>query len=492
METLSLNLYSADAIRQIEHTVISTGIADGYTLMTRAGQAVVQQCLCQTTKGNPRALVLCGPGNNGGDGYVVARGLLELGWKVDLIALTAPGNSKHDALRMRAEWLQAGGDISPFDGEIFDGYDLIIDAILGTGLQRPLQAEMQLAVQLLNASRVPVISVDIPTGLNSETGQPMGSAVTATRTVSFIGWKPGLFIGYAADYCGDLMLDTLAVPAEVYRGFTPLATLMDHNELAQSLAPRGQVCHKGDFGHVLVVGGDVGLSGAARLAAEAASRAGSGLVSVATHPVHAALIAAASPVLMCHGIERRQGLSPLMVRASAVVIGPGLGRSAWSKACWDEVMLTGLPLVMDADGLNHLSENIQHRDNWVLTPHPGEAATLLGVTSSDIQGDRIAAVLSLRARYGGVVVLKGTRTLVAGPSGVFVCDLGNPGMATAGMGDVLSGVIAGLLAQGLSLELAARLGVFVHARAGDLAAGSQPRGLQAMDLMPCIREVVNL
>ena len=490
MEILSRNLYTTAAIRQIEQIVISAGIASGNTLMQRAGQAVIQACEGMALDGR-HVLVVCGPGNNGGDGYVVAHGLREAGWTVDLVALGEPGDEKADAARARQVWLASGGAVGVLEEMSVDGYDLIVDALLGTGLQRPLRTEMQVAVQQINASRAAVIAVDIPSGLNAETGLPMGGSVIARQTVSFVGWKPGLFIGQGADYCGQLVLDDLDIPVTVYRGVTPVAMLLDPSELQQKLRPRKRVCHKGEFGHVLVVGGDSGLSGAVRMSAEAASRTGAGLVSIATHPAHAALIAAACPVLMSHGVERSRGVLPLIDRASVIVVGPGLGNSAWSQACWDEVMQAGQPLVVDADGLNHLSRNARHRDDWVLTPHPGEAARLLGATSSEIQSDRISAVLDLRARYGGVVVLKGARTLIAGPSGVFVCELGNSGMATAGMGDVLSGVIAGLLAQSLPLEVATRLGVYVHARAGDLAAGSQPRGLQATDLMPRIREVVN-
>lgn len=258
------------------------------------------------------------------------------------------------------------------------------------------------------------------------------------------------------------------------------------------LSPRPKNSHKGDFGHVLVVGGDYGMAGSCRLAGEAALRSGAGLVSVATRPEHAYAIAGACPELMCHGVVKAADLDHLLERASMVVLGSGLGQGVWGKALFNHVLQTELPLIIDADGLNILATQPQKKSNWILTPHPGEAGRLLDCSSAEIQQDRPASIQKLQTQYDGVVVLKGSGTLVLGPSLTLeTCRADNPVMATAGMGDVLTGVIAGLVAQKLPLERAAFLGVCVHAAAGDKAAYGYERGLMARDLMPYIQEGVS-
>jgi NAD(P)H-hydrate epimerase len=242
----------------------------------------------------------------------------------------------------------------------------------------------------------------------------------------------------------------------------------------------------------LLVGGAPGMAGAIRLSGEAALRSGAGRVSIATHPAHCSAIAAGRPELMCHGIETEDELSALLARVSTVAIGPGLGTGTWARSLYKAVLASGLPMVVDADGLNLLAEDARKSDHWILTPHPGEAARLLGSSGAAIQRARIDALARLRRRYGGTIVLKGAGTLVSASDGPpWICTAGNPGMATAGMGDVLTGVIGALVAQGSSLEEAAVCGVEVHARAGDAAAGSAPRGLIASDLLPALRNEVN-
>ena len=262
-------------------------------------------------------------------------------------------------------------------------------------------------------------------------------------------------------------------------------------EILERELPRKPTDSKGQFGHVLVVGGESGMSGAVRLAGEAAARSGAGLVSVATRTEHAAIISAAVPELMCHGVEGSQSLMPLLHRASVVAIGPGLGQSEWAQTLFGVLLQSHLPMVVDADALNLLAAEPITKDNWILTPHPGEAARLLEQTVDEVQSDRVAAALELQKKYGGVVVLKGAGTVVANSDGIMgICKEGNPGMATGGMGDVLTGVIAGLLAQGVSPDQAARLGVCLHARAGDLAAQEGQRGLLASDLLPVLRRLL--
>jgi NAD(P)H-hydrate epimerase len=269
------------------------------------------------------------------------------------------------------------------------------------------------------------------------------------------------------------------------------ATPLTDSMLRAWLPPRARASHKGDYGHVLVVGGDHGMAGAVRLAGEAAARTGSGLVSIATRAAHAAVIAAACPELLCHGVECARDLRVLLQRASVVAIGPGLGQSAWAHDMLAAVLQMRLPRVVDADALNLLAQEPMQCDHWVLTPHPGEAARLLGMTTKQVQADRLQAAQALQQRYGGVCVLKGAGTLVCTSESVAICEAGNPGMASGGMGDVLTGVIAGLLAQGLSLVDAACAGVYIHAKAGDRAAQEGERGLLASDVLPHLRKLVN-
>lgn len=261
----------------------------------------------------------------------------------------------------------------------------------------------------------------------------------------------------------------------------------------KNLAPRARNTHKGDYGHVLIIGGELGMLGAARMAGEAAARVGSGLVSIATRKHHAALISVVRPELMSHGIESARALKPLLGRATVCVIGPGLGQCAWAKKLLGAVLTTDLPLVLDADALNLLSQKkVGPCKNWILTPHPGEAARLLNTTVSEVQSDRSKAAKQIQNEYGGICILKGAGTLVCDTTGKLnVIDYGNPGMASGGMGDVLSGVLGGLLAQGLTLDVAAIVGATIHSCAADRAARDGERGLLAMDLMPHLRHLAN-
>lgn len=267
---------------------------------------------------------------------------------------------------------------------------------------------------------------------------------------------------------------------------------MKITDIAHYLPKRPQQSHKGDFGHALIIGGDHGMAGAVRLAGEAALRVGSGLVSVATRPEHLDVVCAERPELMCHGIAHGNQLQSLLERATVLAVGPGLGRGYWGKQIWHSLRNVTLPMLVDADGLYHLAEKPMQNSQWILTPHPGEAARLLGITTADIQADRMQAAIAIQKKFNGVCVLKGSNTIVVSFDGSsYVCKSGNPGMASGGMGDVLSGVITGLMAQHVKLTDAAQLGVFLHAEAGDLAANHGQRGMLALDLMPYLRQLVN-
>ena len=458
--------------------------------MERAG-AAAYEVLSRTWPVARRVLVLCGTGNNGGDGFVIARLAHAAGLEVSLRILGDVAQLRGDAADKLQALAHAG--LAPVDWRLADlaDFDVIVDALLGTGLDRELSGDHLAAVDAINNGGMPVLSVDIPSGLNADTGQAMGVAVRAAATVTFVGMKQGLLTGAAAAHCGRLYFSSLAIPASVYADI-PVAAYRDgRTELSHWLPPRQRDAHKGHFGHVLVIGGEQGYIGAARMAAEASARVGAGLVSVATRPEHAAMLNLVRPELMCHGAGSAAELLRLFKRASVVAIGPGLGQSDWAAELLAAALDTRLPLVADADALNLLAQESVRRENWVLTPHPGEAARLLGWTTQAVQSDRFAAVRALQSRYGGVCVLKGAGTLVADAAAIHICTAGNPGMASGGMGDVLTGVIAGLLAQGLKLDEAARLGVCIHAEAADHAAMQGERGLLASDLMPWLRRLVN-
>ncbi|MCX7120541.1 MAG: NAD(P)H-hydrate dehydratase [Gammaproteobacteria bacterium] len=268
---------------------------------------------------------------------------------------------------------------------------------------------------------------------------------------------------------------------------------LEWQPLSQQFKARDRAAHKGDFGHVLVIGGDYGMAGAVRMAAEAALRVGAGLVSVATHAENVAVVNASRPEIMCHAVDSADALNLLLNKASVIVLGPGLGKSDWSVMLFETAIKTAKPMVIDADALYFLSANKSRQNNWIVTPHPGEAARLLHCTVKEVQTERLAAAQNIVKLYGGIAVLKGAGTIVATENNAFICEAGNPGMASGGMGDVLSGVLGGLLAQKFSLESAAKTGVLLHAMAADQAAleGGE-RGLLATDLMPYLRQWVNL
>lgn len=484
-------LYRAASVRALERAAIDGAGLPGRELMERAGAAAFA-ALCARWPAARRLAVVTGAGNNGGDGYVLARLARDAGCEVRLLALAGPGQPGADAALAAAAWQAAGGGTSAFDQSALADCEVLVDAIFGTGLARPVEGEAARAIATMNASGRPVLAIDVPSGLAADTGAVLGTAVRAAVTVTFIGVKQGMVTGAGPALCGDIVFDDLGLPPALYDRHPPDARVLTDAERRAALAPRRRDGHKGDYGRVLVVGGGVGYAGAARMAAEAAARVGAGLVSLATRPEHAGLVAAARPEIMAHPVGQAAELGPLLCRAGVVAVGPGLAQGPWARALFAAVLDAGLPLVVDADALNLLAAEPCRREDWVLTPHPGEAARLLGSTSAAVQADRYAAVAALRQRYGGVVVLKGAGSLVADASGVAVCTAGNPGMGSGGMGDVLTGVVAGLAAQGLSLAEAARVGVRVHALAADAAAAEGgERGLLATDLLPGLRRLVN-
>ncbi len=498
MTHLPYELYRTDQVRLLDQTAIESFSIPGYTLMRYAGQAVFD-VIREHWADVGHITIVCGTGNNGGDGYVVALLAKQAGLEVTLLQMGSTAQIQGDADLARQDWLAAGGnetywqDAEQFVAEL-DRSGLLVDALLGTGLQRDVSGDWRQLIDLANRHALPVLSVDIPSGLNADTGAVMGSCIQAELTVSFIGLKQGMFTGAGRAYCGRIRFDRLQVPDGVYKAVQPAATRLDRDNACQMmLPPRTAMDHKGCFGHVLVVGGAPGMPGAALLAATAAARTGAGLVSVATHPDHATHMISHQPELMCHGVSQATGLGRLLERASVVLLGPGLGRSDWARTLFARVLDSQLPIVVDADALKLLASEKLTRDQLLLTPHPGEAARLLNVDKASIQRDRFAAARHIATDYNAVVVLKGSGSLVQDQDNqVTVCTSGNPGMASGGMGDVLGGIIAALIAQGLGLAQAGRLGVWLHGRAADFAAAYEgERGMLASDLLPYIRLLMN-
>lgn len=490
-------LYTADEVYALDAAAIAGGIPS-IQLMKRAGRAAFE-LLLERFPATELISIYCGAGNNGGDGYVVAALAAQRLIPVQVIQLSAPEKLAGAARQAYEFAVQEGVQMQPFAQATAPAGGVIVDALLGIGLRGAPANEFAQAIEQINQSRLPVLALDIPSGLNADTGAVASVAVAAQLTLSFIALKRGLLTGRGPAMSGELVLANLDVPAIAYEAVVPKVERLELNGLLELLSPRAADAHKGDFGHVMVIGGDTGFGGAALMAAEAAARTGAGNVSVATRPEHVAAILARRPEVMACGVVSGQELEPLLARPTLLVVGPGLGRSPWSEQMLQQAVKSGLPLVLDADALNILAEgrvipvaSQQQHSPWLLTPHPAEAARLLGLTTAEVQADRFAAVQAISERYNASVILKGAGSLVAAAGGVIglVAD-GNPGMASGGMGDVLSGILGGLMAQGLSATDAARLGSVVHACAADLAAEDQgQRSLLATDLIPYLGQLL--
>jgi NAD(P)H-hydrate epimerase len=466
--------------------------------MERAGRAVFDAAR-QAFPEAERYLVLCGGGNNGGDGYIVARLALEAGLRVDVCALKKPAELSGDAATAAQRWREAGGRPLSWPVDDLGQYDLVFDALLGTGLDREPAGAYAEAIEAANHSEAFVLAVDVPSGLHADTGVALGTTTIADMTITFIGSKRGLFTADGPDHAGDVLFDDLETPDAV-RDSEPYSGILVQEEIIlEKLPPRLLNSHKGSYGWLLVVGSDAGMSGAVRLCGEAALRSGAGKVTIATRAAHADLINVGCAELMVRAVEKASDIDELLSSVDVIVTGTGLGQGRWSSELLNACLHAGKPTVVDADGLNLLAQgsgaSVSGRgaNRLVLTPHPAEAARLLGCSTPAVQKDRIGAAQEIAAALSAVVALKGCGTVIADADGRYaICPLGNPGMATAGSGDVLSGVIAAMLAQGLEPWDAALTGVAAHAAAGDLAAGQGgQRGMLASDITAWLPAVLN-
>ena len=493
MKNLPDNLYSVDSVVQLEQIAIKQFAIPAYTLMKSAGEAVfnviqTKYPLCKNV------LVLCGAGNNAGDGYVVARLAKQEGFNVRVISLIDPVSLKNEALLAYQDWLSvAENDVA--DESLINEADIIVDALLGTGLKRDVSGDWAQWINAANDSIKPVISVDIPSGLIADTGVIAGHAIQAEVTVSFIGLKQGMFTAQANDVCGEIIFHDLALPDDVYSHVEADARLI--KTIDYSLLPKRKASsHKGKFGHVLIAGGNTGMPGAVILAAKAALRTGAGLVTIITASDNLVAISTAVPeamVITCDTGTIAEVFALSFVNSvTHIALGMGLGQDDWSLEILRYCARLNKTMLIDADALNLIAQhNINIKSALVVTPHPGEAARLLSqetpLDSADIQQNRFDAVKKLHLLFKDsescVVVLKGSGTLIFDGQTIKVCSLGNAAMAAPGMGDALSGIVIALLAQGIKVSDAAELGVCLHASAAQSVTRDKTRGLLASDVI---------
>ena len=505
--------YSSETVRNIDYLMVEQGFVDNsYELMQRAAKSLLDFIHLNYPNAG-HITIICGAGNNAGDGYVLARLATlhdkEPKLKVNLISVFDVDHLAGDAHQAYLDWLECGGIVNSMVDSHFSVTDLVVDALIGTGLNRELEDEWYDAVAQINMSAKPVLSIDIPSGLDANTGTIYGISVNATHTMTFIGQKMGMYTAQARHYCGIIHFASLGVPEALYDHVQPSASIMEWAQVSQLLPHRSPVSHKGDHGHLLIIGGDYGMVGACRIAGEAALRSGSGLVSVATHFENVSAISSARPELMVHGVEHGKDLDKLLNKATAIAIGPGLGTGKWGFDLLDRVIkfLKKQPdfnarkqeekvhCVIDADALNLIAKHniIIQNKNIIYTPHFGEACRLLKCKSlcPSETTNLFDMIKQLKEKYYGLFVLKGAGTLIDINDEISICPYGNEGMASAGMGDCLTGIIGSLLAQKLSAQNAVRVGVCLHAKAGDHVAKEGQNGMIVSDLFPKIRQLLN-
>ncbi|MCK8047195.1 NAD(P)H-hydrate dehydratase [Shewanella sp. 1CM18E] len=487
LNRLSTPLYLSQQVRQAEMDAVDNGGVSLYQLVEKAALAAFE--LLQAR--NPLCsdvLVLAGHGNNGADAFVTAALLLEAGVNVQLQCSKSRNPSDELTLAIK-RFSQVGGIIGEFNHADINDACIIVDGLLGTGIRGELSTEYEQIIKAVNQSAAWVLSLDVPSGIDPDTGYYDAIVIESDLTLTFGAIKQGLLTGKARHCCPEIELADIGLTE-----FLPNPNAWQVTKLALEgcFLPRRRDAHKGSHGKVSIIGGDYGMAGAVRLAAEGCLRSGAGLVTVISRPEHQFIISATRPELMFWGCELVDMEVYLKLGwASVLVIGPGLGTNDWGYNLLKAVDLTDKPCVIDADGLNQLKTVPMTGKNWVLTPHPGEAARLLGITTAEVELDRYKAARQLQQKYGGVVVLKGAGTIICDEANCVVAAVGNPGLASGGCGDVLAGIIGGLMAQDFTNFEAAYLGVIIHGEAADIAAVSGERGMLASDLMPYIRQLVN-
>ena len=478
-----MQLYVPESVYRLDQAAVAVDGLTEIELMQRAGRRV-WQALRARWSDIERITVFAGSGNNGGDAFVVAGCALEEGVEVQMLVQGDLSRQSDTSRHFSELWRQAGGVELAWQGQQIDG-QLIVDGLLGIGLQRALDDDWQQLIAAINAAPVPRVAIDVPSGLNALTGIAQPVAVQAQLTVTFIGAKTGQWLADGPDFCGELLFDDLGVSRNARRG---IDARLESIEDCRLPPPRRKNSHKNHYGHLLIIGGDRGMSGAVALAARAALRGGAGLVTALVHP-ECRHDLSAFPEIMVQGWDALKSMLP---QASVVVVGPGLGNGDDARACLQQLESSQLPMVVDASALKANFLRALASPRKIITPHPGEAAALLASSSAEVQGDRLAASEALVAAFGATCVLKGSGTLIAEAGQTTAINTrGNPGMASAGMGDVLSGIVGALLGQGLSPFEAARTGVMLHALCADrFAVDADEAGLIAGDIIDLIPRVM--
>lgn len=479
-------LYDVNQIRQVEQAALAELSEE--TLMKRAGQAAFDlliECFphCQ------RLIVVCGTGNNGGDGFVLAKLAAEAGLFVRVMTVGELKKQSELAKAMMQEAAIMEMEIEPFEQfKDFQDADVLVDAILGIGIRGHVRQPAKAAIELINASQLPVIAMDIPSGLNADTGIVADVAVRADMTLTFIGMKQGLVTAQGRHYAGELFVDAIGLDVAL-KNISPNGWLADEQFLKQTLPMPVEYCHKGMMGHVVIVGGDEGMPGAVCLAAVGALRTGAGKVTVVTREKHFAIVMAKHSEIICLPIEKDwTQLQQLLQSADVCLVGPGMTTSTWSQDALSIVEQYQGMKIIDATALRLLCLKDGRLENTIITPHPGEAAALLKSSSTEIEADRYGAVQLLYQKIADNVVLKGAGTIIRNSKQqTYVCTLGNSGLATAGTGDVLAGMLAGLAGHMRHLHEVAATGVVLHAYAADLVVEERGRlSLMASDLFSYI------
>jgi ADP-dependent NAD(P)H-hydrate dehydratase / NAD(P)H-hydrate epimerase len=489
----AIRMYDCAAIYQLERNAANDFGIQAEALMQQAASGA----LSILQRHYPDATVIgivCGKGNNAGDGLVLAQLCLTAGLQPHIIHVPPLDEFNTLALQELHVCQDRGVPVQNWHTGIdWHRFDVIVDALLGIGIRGAPQPDYAQAIAAINEAITPVLALDVPSGVQGDSGHVAGQAIVADRTLTFLAYKQGLFTAAALDYVGTLSLHELNVPEALFSTVAPTSHCLNYKAISAALGLRSRNAHKGDFGHVVVVSGDTGMAGAAIIAAQGAARAGAGRVTVLTRAEHVSAVVAARPEVMCRGVAEGDEIQTVLGSATVIVVGPGLGTSSWSQWLWQQTLAAQRQLVVDASALELLARQPMQRDDWILTPHPGEASRLLQQATETIQSDRFQAIAALQEKYGGVVVLKGAGTLVQAQGAVAtLCPYGNPGMASGGMGDLLAGIVAGLVAQRLPLVMAAEIGVLVHALSADSVSEEGERGILALDLLPVVRQLVNL
>ena len=481
---MNMNLYTSQETKKLDSLAIRSQKVPAFTLMQRASEFSFN-VLLNNWPNTKKVFVFCGKGNNAGDGYLISHLAKEMG--LESFIIQASPSNKISGASKKAFNLALESKVKRISVAAFKKKSLkdsvIVDALLGIGIKGNVRSNVSKLILEINkkSTNIPVLSVDIPSGICSNTGINLGVHILADVTATFVGRKRGCFTSTGRTASGNVVFDDLGISSSLKSQIKTNCYLLDTEKSLLKLKNRKGDAHKGDFGHVLVIGGDKGFGGAAILASKAAVFSGAGLVSLATRSIHVEAALSSCPELMVNGIESGQDVEEILAKSTVVVLGPGLGQSAWSEQMLQRTFMEArkrnLPVVLDADGLNLLTKLKLKSGNprkMVITPHPGEAARLVNKEVNKIQEDRFKSVTALEKKFGSVSVLKGSGSLICykrnGKQRIGVCEAGNPGMAKGGMGDVLAGLIGSFLSQGLSLVEATEVAVDLHSKSADIAS----------------------